>query len=63
MSETKSSGNGIGIGTVLLVVFMVLKLCHVITWSWWWVTAPVWIPVAFAIVFSGLVALLKASTK
>lgn len=24
------------------VAFVVLKLCHVIDWSWWWVTAPFW---------------------
>lgn len=23
-------------------VFAVLKLAHVITWSWWWVTSPLW---------------------
>lgn len=29
---------------LLFIVFLVLKLCGVITWSWWWVTAPIWIP-------------------
>ncbi len=23
-------------------IFMTLRLCGVITWSWWWVTAPLW---------------------
>ena len=27
----------------LFVVFLVLKLTNVIDWSWWWVTAPLWI--------------------
>ncbi len=31
-----------GFGTLLFVVFLVLKLCNVIDWSWWWVTAPLW---------------------
>ena len=26
----------------LLLVFLVLKLCHVIDWSWWWITLPSW---------------------
>lgn len=26
----------------LFIVFLVLKLTGNITWSWWWVTAPVW---------------------
>lgn len=30
--------------TLLLVAFIVLKLCGVIAWSWWWVMAPAWIP-------------------
>lgn len=33
---------GIGLGGVLFVVFLVLKLTGVIAWSWWWVTAPLW---------------------
>lgn len=27
---------------MLGIVFVTLKLCHVINWSWWWVTAPFW---------------------
>lgn len=46
MNDTgRSTSNGIGIGTITALVFVVLKLCHVIDWSWWWVLAPVWIPV------------------
>ena len=29
---------------LLFIVFLVLKLCGVIAWSWWWVTAPLWLP-------------------
>jgi membrane protein YdbS with pleckstrin-like domain len=31
---------------LLFTVFLVLKLCDVIAWSWWWVSAPIWIPFA-----------------
>ena len=34
---------GMGFFDVLLIVFVVLKLCHVIDWSWWWVLSPLWI--------------------
>ena len=34
---------------LLGLAFIVLKLCKVITWSWWWVTAPFWIPASLAI--------------
>jgi hypothetical protein len=40
-----SNSNGIGIGTILFLIFMVLKLTNYINWSWWWVTAPLWIPI------------------
>lgn len=29
---------------MLTVAFVVLKLCNVINWSWWWVLSPLWIP-------------------
>ena len=45
----KRSG-GVGIGTTLFIVFLVLKLTDVIDWSWWWVTAPLWIPCSIVIV-------------
>ena len=35
---------------LLTVLFVGLKLTHQITWSWWWVLAPVWIPFAIAAV-------------
>lgn len=34
---------------LLLVAFIVLKLCKVISWSWWWITAPVWIPLVILV--------------
>lgn len=33
---------------VLFVVFIVLKLCHVIDWSWIWITAPFWASVLYS---------------
>jgi uncharacterized protein (DUF983 family) len=34
------------IGGLLGVAFIVLKLTHIIEWSWLWVLAPFWIPLA-----------------
>lgn len=31
------------LASVLLVIFIVLKLVGVISWSWWWVMSPLWI--------------------
>jgi hypothetical protein len=43
MSDTSKTYN-IGFLNTLTIVFVVLKLCKVITWSWWLVLAPTWIP-------------------
>lgn len=51
--ETSKSGNGIGFGTILFFIFLVLKLAGVIAWSWWWVTAPIWIPAAVLLLLAG----------
>lgn len=32
------------VASVLGVVFITLKLVGAITWSWWWVLAPWWMP-------------------
>lgn len=62
------SGGGVGLGGLLFVAFLVMKLCGVISWSWWWVCAPLWIPVAiflaFVIIFvvvGGIILGLKAA--
>ena len=51
---------GISLGTVLFLVFLVLKLTEVIDWSWWWVTAPLWIPIGFVIALTVLLGVLSA---
>ena len=47
--ETKATYSGIGFTGLLQIAFIVLKLCNVINWSWWWVLAPIWIPLAFGL--------------
>ena len=42
MSTNNGTGSGIGFLGILFIVFLVLKLCNVIDWSWWWITAPLW---------------------
>ena len=44
--ESTSTTGGIGFLGVLTIAFIVLKLCHVIEWSWWWVLSPIWIPLS-----------------
>lgn len=35
--------------SLLGIAFVVMKVMGYITWSWWWVLAPFWIPVALAL--------------
>lgn len=52
MSEvrTTSGGGGLGIVSVLTIIFVVLKLTGTIAWSWWWVLSPLWISFGLGIV-------------
>ena len=45
MKNNNSTSGGIGFTGLLTIVFIVLKLCHVIEWSWLWVLAPLWIDI------------------
>jgi uncharacterized membrane protein (DUF485 family) len=63
MSDKNSTRGGIGIGMVLFVVFLVLKLTGNIDWSWWWVTAPLWGPITFIIVFAIVVFVIATIFK
>jgi hypothetical protein len=43
---TQQSSNGLGFFGALTILFITLKLTHVIAWSWLWVLAPALIPLA-----------------
>lgn len=50
MSESGSSGGRIGLSGAVFLIFLTLKLLEiepVASWSWWWVTSPLWIGLAF----------------
>lgn len=53
MADSSTNG-GTGLSGLLFVAFLVLKLTHVINWSWWWITAPLWIP---AVIIGGILLL------
>ena len=60
--ENKVVYQGPGVLSLLLIAFIVMKLCGVITWPWLWVLSPFWIPLAVAVVvliIIGLAVLIK----
>ncbi len=51
--DNKAKQGGLGIVSVLTIIFIVLKLLGVIKWSWVWVLSPIWISAVIAVaVFS-----------
>lgn len=46
-----ATSGGVGFTGLLFITFLVLKLTHVIDWSWWWVTAPLWGGIALVAAF------------
>lgn len=55
-----AQSSGIGMTGALFLVFLVLKLTGLITWSWWWVTAPLWIAFGFWLGLLIIIGLLTA---
>ncbi len=58
----RSSG-GIGFVGLLTILFIGLKLTGYITWSWWWVLSPLWIPFVLAVLFLLTVLVLGGTVK
>lgn len=61
-SAQSSSSGGIGFAGLLTIAFVILKLTHVIGWSWLWVLAPVWIGAALVVLVLVLVVVVVAIT-
>lgn len=61
MSKSKVSSTasgGVGLGGLIFIVFLFLKLAEigqVANWSWWWVTSPLWIPLALVLGVLGVI--------
>ena len=53
----KAGCGSVGIAGTLTIVFIVLKLCRLIAWSWTWVLSPLWIT-AFIDVLLVMIALM-----
>lgn len=61
--------SGISFSALFFLVLFILKVCgigSVATWSWWWITAPLWGPLALVVaiviivfLFSALISLIE----
>lgn len=53
--HTAPTNSGLSLGTVLFLIFLVLKLTNHINWSWWYVTMPLWIIPAVLFAVAGVI--------
>lgn len=51
----KTATGGLSLCSALTILFVALKLCDKIGWSWWWVVSPLWLPWAAAFAVGGLI--------
>lgn len=52
--KSNNSSGGMTFLGVLQIVFIVLKLCKVINWSWWLVLIPLWIELIISVILIGI---------
>lgn len=50
-NNNNASSGRIGFVGLLTLVFITLKLCNVIAWSWVWVLSPFWITFGIAFIY------------
>ena len=48
--SSENNGSGIGFLGVLQIIFIVLKLCNVLQWSWWMVFIPAYISAGLTVI-------------
>lgn len=58
MSQGSTASTGLSFGSVLFFIFLIMKLTNYIDWSWWWVTAPLWLPIIVVLGIMGTLAAL-----
>jgi len=57
MSKKSSYSGKIGFFSLLGLTFIILKLCHVINWSWWLVLLPLYGGLALIMIIFSLLIL------
>lgn len=63
--EKKSSavGGGVSVSSLLGLIFVTLKLCGVINWSWWVVLMPFYLPIVVGLAIAAFCLLIAGGFK
>jgi hypothetical protein len=56
--DNKNVSGGMSFSSILALIFIVLKLCGVINWSWVWVLSPIWITFIIGLIAIGVIYLI-----
>ncbi len=62
MKDNNINNGGVSIGTMVLIVFIILKLCGVINWPWIWVLSPLWIGLILTVILIIIAVIIKIRT-
>jgi uncharacterized membrane protein YhiD involved in acid resistance len=56
MSKTTARTTGIGFFGAMFLLFLGLRLTDHIDWAWYWVAAPLWMPLGIVLVILAVMA-------
>ena len=59
MDKNNNFLSNIGFTGLLQLSFIVLKLCGIINWTWWWVLSPTWICILLVVAIVFIIAILS----
>lgn len=65
MTDNKTTKT-INLSSLIFLIFLTLKLGGwgtVATWSWWWVTSPLWLPLVALTITAVVVLVIKEITE
>ena len=54
-NKSKKRSKGMGLCGSLVILFIILKIMDIISWSWLWVFSPIWITLITCVVAFGLI--------
>ena len=55
MKDKKVRNSGMGLMSVLTLMFIILKFTNNINWSWVWVLSPIWISTTLIVLIFSIV--------
>lgn len=63
LNNKSKRNSGLGIVSILTLIFIILKTTNKISWSWIWVLSPIWITFLFAIIVFAIILIVGRIKK